>query len=97
MDFDFGDHTLCRLAKRASRLPRNLPCHGLTENALGALLISTTTMTNNADESINNHLNGDEEVEDGEDDGHVDIPEEGTGTGALLTAIGIHNALIDAG
>jgi len=54
-------------------------------------------MTTNADESINNHLNGDEEVEDGEDDGHIDIPEEGTGTGGLLTAIGIHNAFIDAG
>jgi len=97
MDFDFGDHTVCRLAKRAGPVDCREICHALTENALGALLISTTTMTTNADESINNHLNGDEEVEDGEDDGHIDIPEEGTGTGGLLTAIGIHNAFIDAG
>ena len=52
-------------------------------NCFGALLISTTTMSTNADDSINNnHLNGDEEVEDAEDDEAVDTQEAGAGTGA---------------
>lgn len=45
-------------------------------------------MSTNADDSINNnHLNGDEEVEDAEDDEAVDAPEAGAAAG---TAAGLY-------